>query len=151
VLVAAAPVAVWSTHQRMRGAFTDDDLMAKPDVASAIDGWEAAAAAMVAEAVGGWRRAMREAIFWQRLRKSPPPSVLLMAHSRPSTPLADVFEALLVALAELEEEVWRAREKDYMLELQRRINVELLPEGPEPVTSRSVRLVPSHDAQHSSA
>ena len=62
-----------------------------------------------------------------------------------------VFEALLVALAELEEEVWVAREKDYMLELQRRINVELLPEGPEPVTSRSVRLVTSHAAQHSSA
>ena len=56
---------------------SEQELLDKPDLASAVDGWEQACLGVQAQALARWRRARREACFWYALCRTPPPDVLL--------------------------------------------------------------------------
>ena len=52
------------------------ELFEKPDLASAVDGWEAACQGVETQALARWRKAQREALFWHALCRQPPPELL---------------------------------------------------------------------------
>ena len=89
-------------------AIAEQELLDKPDLASAVDGWETACVGVEAQAVARWRRGTREAAFWGALCRQPPPDVLLAAvclEKRPDS-LPQVFGSFLANLEAAEEELW---------------------------------------------
>ena len=84
------------------------ELFEKPDLASAVDGWESACGGVEAQALGRWRRAAREQTFWRALARVPPPAGLHFAlcAEKQAEPLPRVFVHFLELLAERDEEIW---------------------------------------------
>ena len=113
------------------------ELFEKPDLASAVDGWEAACQGVQTQALARWRKAQREAVFWHALCRQPPPELLrssvfpeVRAESLPC-----VYESFLAHLAEAEAEEWaRARSAaTYVNALERRV-AEFCPDQERPDT-----------------
>eukprot|EP00900_Chrysochromulina_parva_P022983 jgi/Chrpa1/5318/Chrysochromulina_OHIO_Genome00014576-RA len=131
LLIAAAPVAAYSAQQRLV-QIADDELLRKPDLASAVDGWIQAVGGVEHQAVGAWRAAVREATFWRALSRSPPPNALMMAicEQKVNEPLEAVFARFLSHLAADEGDAWRHAKSvaGYQMSLQRAVD-EMLPIG----------------------
>ena len=136
LMVAAAPNHAHAVLARMRRDISDDLLLLKPDLASAVDGWECACVGVEAQAVGEWRRAARAATFFHALSRTPPPNALMMSTcvQKRDEPLAAVFGGFLQHLALDEDEAWRnSLHKSHSLDAHARaieaLVAEMLPHG----------------------
>ena len=87
---------------------SEQELFDKPDLASAVDGWDAACCGVEAQALARWRAGAREAVFWRALCRQPPPDVLRssVCLENRAEPLPRVFASFLSHLAAAEEEAW---------------------------------------------
>ena len=108
MVVAASPENAWSLHARM-SKISEQELLDKPDLAAAVDGWEQACLGVQAQALARWRQARREACFWQALCRQPSPEALLSAvkdEKRMVMGLPVAFDTFLRELGEQEDEAW---------------------------------------------
>ena len=132
LIVVAQPTAAYSVLHRLR-SLPDDELLLKPDVASAVDGWALACAGVQAQAMEAWRTATCRTEFWRALSSTPPPHALHIAlcDQKRFEPLSVVFEGWMHNLAQHEaEEIWpRAMGVDDYGEAVRHFVNDLLPEG----------------------
>ncbi len=131
LIIAAKPAAALSTQHRLE-QLADDELLRKPDLASAVDGWIQACGGLEQQAVGAWRAALRDATFWRALSRSPPPNALMMAicEQKYDEPLDAVFASFLSHLALDERDAWRHAKSvaSHREALQRAVD-EMLPIG----------------------
>ena len=127
---------------------TLQELFEKPDLASAVDGWEAACQGVETQALARWRKAQREAAFWHALCRQPPPALLrssvfpeVRAESLPF-----VFESFLSHLAEAEAEEWARAQSAaaYASSLERRV-AEFCPSQERPEERPSTDVFPPYD------
>ena len=108
LLVESQPVRARSVLVRMRKGIPEHELLRRPDLASAVDGWELACEGVEAQAVSAWRSSRKTTLFFRALRRSP--NALLMAACAPNrpVPLEGVFRSFLRELDGAEEEDWKA-------------------------------------------
>ena len=78
-------------------ALGEQELFDKPDLASAVDGWESACVGVESQALRRWRRAACEQAFWRALAVDPPPGCLhfALADEKQAEPLPQVFAHFL--------------------------------------------------------
>ena len=84
LLTRVQPQSARSVLAHMRKGISDEELLRRPDLASAVDGWELACEGVEAQAVSAWRAARRTSCFFRALCRSPPPNALLMATCAPN-------------------------------------------------------------------
>ena len=130
LIVHAQPSHARSVLDRMRRGISEEELLKKPDLASAVDGWDLACEGVERQALDAWRSAHRTASFFRALRRSP--NALLMAACEPNTgaPLEDIFRSFLRELVEAESKDWQAATsvEEYVEAVQRSVT-EMLPDG----------------------
>ena len=107
LIVQARPLHGWTLLARMQ-ALGEQELFDKPDLASAVDGWESACVGVESQALRLWRRAACEQAFWRALAVDPPPGCLhfALADEKQADTLPQVFAHFLDILSEREEEIW---------------------------------------------
>jgi len=127
VVVAARPKKAWSLLAKMK-EIPESELLRKPDLASAVDGWHTACSGIEELALASWHTARRQAIFWRTMGGGklgqPPANVLRQAVCQgPSEPLTHVFRGFVAHLEDLEDEAGGDQN-----EFQRLVS-EMLPTG----------------------
>jgi hypothetical protein len=131
LLVLARPRAAHSIARHL-GAIGADDLLRRPDLASAVDGWALACEGVEARALEAWRTALKASAFYRALARSPPPNVLIIATVPPNLtlPLPSVFGSFFEQLEADEAEVWpAAASTDEHAEAVQRLVNDMLPTG----------------------